>query len=186
MYMNYFIIKIAQSIIPLCPTATWNQSFAIVAGATSNAGSTSTLLNTPYDVSFDAYLNMYVADYNNHRIQKFLRGSFAATTVAGFSLGSGSSRAELYYPTAITVTPNGTMYIADDNNFRVVRWQDGDPLGYVVAGGRGQGATFDKMGYSAGVFVDDQLNVYVSDYTYARVVLWMAGNTTAGRLVILI
>lgn len=44
---------------------------SIVAGSTSNAGSTSFSLNNPYFVDFDGYSRMYVVDYSNHRIQRF-------------------------------------------------------------------------------------------------------------------
>ncbi|CAF4633016.1 unnamed protein product, partial [Rotaria socialis] len=54
---------------------------------------------------------MYVVDFGNHRIQKYPLGVLTGTTVAGFSIGSGSSRSELYYPSAITVKSNGTMFI---------------------------------------------------------------------------
>lgn len=60
--------------VPVCPTAVWNQSFSILAGSTSNAGSTTTLISSPSDVSFDGYHNMYVADMNNHRIQRYPSG----------------------------------------------------------------------------------------------------------------
>ena len=129
---------------------------------------------------------MYVADFTNNRIQKFPYRSFTGTTVAGFTLGSGSSRSELYYPTAITVISNGTIFIVDDYNFRVLKWQDGEPSGYVVAGGHGYGTTLTQMGYSAGLFVDDQYNIYVSENSNHRITLWYAGNTTAGRLVLFI
>ena len=127
---------------------------------------------------------MYVVDTNNHRIQVFRPGSNIGATVAGYSLGSGASRSELYYPASIVVTPNGTMFILDNYNFRVLRWQTGDQLGFVVAGGRGYGSTFDRMGYSVGIFADNQYNLYLTDQSNHRVVLWSVGNTTAGRLVI--
>lgn len=134
-------------------------------------------------MGFDGYRNMYIVDCYNHRIQRYSPGSNVGSTVAGFSLGSGASRSELYYPSAISVTPNGTMFILDNYNFRVLRWQVGDQLGNVVAGGRGQGSTFDRMGYSYGIFLDDQYNVYICEQGNHRVTLWMNGNTTAGRLV---
>lgn len=68
--------KIAQSIIPLCSSAAWNQTFSTKAGSMSTAGSTGTLINNPYDVGFDAYQNMYVVDYSNHRIQFFPAGTY--------------------------------------------------------------------------------------------------------------
>jgi hypothetical protein len=127
---------------------------------------------------------MYVVDLSNHRIQRFPQGIYTGTTVAGFNLAAGSSRSELYNPTAISVTPNQTMFILDRDNYRVLKWQVGDTLGYVIAGGRGAGALFTQITTSYGLFVDTRYNVYVSEYSNYRVTLWSAGNTTAGRLVI--
>lgn len=59
---------------PVCPTAIWNQTFSVIAGSSGNAGSTSTLLYTPHHIYIDTYGNLYVADCDNHRIQKFPRG----------------------------------------------------------------------------------------------------------------
>lgn len=126
---------------------------------------------------------MYVADYGNHRIQQFPLGSVTGTTVAGSSSSSGSSRSQLDYPVAISVTSNGTMFILDRDNYRVLRWQLGDSFGTVVAGGRGLGSSFIQMGTCYGLFVDNQYNVYISENSNHRVTLWMNGNTTAGRLV---
>lgn len=58
----------------VCSTAVWNQTFTILAGSTGNAGSSATLLSSPYNSYIDAYGNTYVADYTNHRIQYFPRG----------------------------------------------------------------------------------------------------------------
>lgn len=51
-----------------------NQTEAItIAGVTSVFGNTSTLLAQPWSVKLDNQLNLYVADSQNHRIQKFVR-----------------------------------------------------------------------------------------------------------------
>ncbi|CAF5037126.1 unnamed protein product, partial [Rotaria sp. Silwood1] len=144
---------------PLCSTASWNQTMSIIAGSTSSAGSTSTLLYYPFHIDYDGYANLYVVDHQNHRIQRFQPGSQTGTTVAGSTGSLGSSRAQLYYPTAISVTQNGTMFILDRNNYRVLRWQVGDTLGYVVAGGNGNGGAFTQITTSYGLFVDNQYNV---------------------------
>lgn len=75
------------------------------------------------------------------------------------------------------------MYILDSSNFRVLRWQVGDPMGTVVVGGRGSGTTFDKITTSYAMFVDNQYNIYVSENGNHRVTKWLNGNTTAGSLV---
>jgi len=72
--LNYLLI--VPTTTPLCPTAVWNQSLSIVAGSTGTYGSTATLLYTPYDVALDGYRNVYVVDYNNHRIQKYSPGKY--------------------------------------------------------------------------------------------------------------
>ncbi|CAM4949724.1 unnamed protein product [Rotaria socialis] len=172
-----------QAIVPLCVTAIWNQTSSTLAGSISAAGSTSTLLSSPYDMDFDEYGNMYVVDFNNHRIQKYPLGISTGTTVAGFSIGGGSSRSELYYPSAIVVKPNGTMFILDRSNFRVLKWQTGDTLGYVVAGGNGNGGAFTQISTSYGIYVDDSYNVYISDQSNHRVTKWTNGNATTSALV---
>lgn len=112
-------------------------------------------------------------------------GSSIGTTVAGNSGAAGSTRSELYNPYAIQVTANSTMFILDATNYRVLRWQLGDPVGYVVAGGNGAGATFSTMGTSYGLFLDSQYNIFLSEYSNHRITRWAATNQTAGSLVCL-
>jgi len=44
-----------------------------IVGITNVSGNNATTLSAPYSVSLDNQLNLYVADTNNNRIQKFLR-----------------------------------------------------------------------------------------------------------------
>ncbi len=60
--------------ISMCPTGTFNQTVNVLAGITGSPGSTATLLYHPYDIDFDAYNNLYVVDYTNHRVQRFRPG----------------------------------------------------------------------------------------------------------------
>lgn len=134
-------------------------TYSLATGSTSTIGSTGTLLYNPYDVAFDGYQNMYVVDTWNHRIQFFQSGlhqnftslilkyvaviiiytlgSSNGITVAGSTGSAGSTMSQLYNPFAIYVDTNGTMYILEAHNYRILRWQPGDPVGFVVAGGHG-------------------------------------------------
>jgi len=156
----------------VCQTATWNNTIRIIAGVTSSAGSSATLLSSPMDVSYDTNRTLFVADYGNSRIQKFAYGSTTGTTVSGLSLSN---------PTAVYVTNTGILYIVDYSNYRIQQWNNG--VVTTVAGGHGSGSTFDKMSTSYALFIDTNLNIYVSEYGNNRVSFWTAGNTTAGRLV---
>ncbi|CAF5029765.1 unnamed protein product, partial [Rotaria sp. Silwood1] len=66
-------------------------NWTLVAGVTGSAGITSTLLNSPGDVTFDWMGNMYVADVNNHCIQFFRASQSNGTTIAGVTLVPGSN-----------------------------------------------------------------------------------------------
>lgn len=43
-----------------------------IVGCTGSSGSAANQLDTPRDLKFDQYGNLYVSDQNNDRIQKFL------------------------------------------------------------------------------------------------------------------
>jgi len=70
--------------------------------------------DTPADIAFDKKENMYVADYGNHRIQKFdSNGNFIS------SFGEfGTARGELNNPADILIT-NSQLYVVDWNNNRI-------------------------------------------------------------------
>lgn len=113
-----------------------------------------------------------MADSVNDRIQTFANGSSSGVTVTGLTINN---------PTAVFVTNSGILYLIDSLNYRVLQVNNG--VVTTVAGGRGTGTTLDKMGTSNALYVDTNLNVYLSEYANHKVVLWTAGNTTIGRLV---
>ena len=107
----------------------------------------------------------------------------SAVTLAGFSTSGGSGYSELNSPAAIYVTLNATLFILDSLNYRVMKYLPGQPLGFAVAGNRGTGTTLDKIGTSYAIDLDDQWNIYISEYSNHRVTMWFNGNTTAGIIV---
>ena len=75
------------------------------------------------------------------------------------------------------------MYILDTTNYRVMRWQIGEPMGYVVAAGAGGGAALTQIDTAYGLFVDSQGNIYISEYGNHRVTFWTPTNASYGTLV---
>lgn len=89
----------------------------ITAGNGTN-GTGSYMLNAPSGIFVDSNLNLYVADYNNHRIQLFQSGQLNGSTVAGKSrLGSIT----LNGPTDVILDFDGNLFITDSNSNRIVR-----------------------------------------------------------------
>ncbi|CAF1450068.1 unnamed protein product [Adineta steineri] len=144
----------------------------IVAG-TGFAGPTSNTLYSPYGVFVDASLNLYVADFGNHRIQMFPQGESQGITVAGEK--SINITIRLLYPTGVTMDGDGYLYIVDSYNRRIVR---GGSTGFrciigcitlSLAGNQLSGPrhmAFDSYG---NIYVADSGNGRIQKFSYAKV-----------------
>ena len=163
---------------------TYNANATTVAG-TGVSGSSATQFNGNNGVIVDAFGNMYVADANNNRIQKFAAGSTAGVTVAGGN-GFGNALNQVYSPRGIFVDGNGYLYVADGNS-RVLKFPPNSTSatnGLIVAGGNGFGSALNQVGAPAGLFVDAAGNIYVSDPSQYRVMKFPANSTSATNGVI--
>ncbi|CAF0930536.1 unnamed protein product [Adineta steineri] len=68
---NLYVADLANHRIQLFLNGEMNAT--TIAGKTGQLGNDSMSLNQPYTIALDNQLNLYVADNQNHRIQKFLR-----------------------------------------------------------------------------------------------------------------
>jgi sugar lactone lactonase YvrE len=94
-------------------------------GFSGDAGpATSAALNLPYGVAVDASGNLFVAEYENHRIRRIDGVTGIITTVAGDgTLGNGGPavNAALALPRGVSVDVSGNLFVADFNNYRIRR-----------------------------------------------------------------
>lgn len=96
-------------------------------------GANATTLTYTNDVAIDIYGNIYVADTDNQRIQRFPLNSLVGQTVAGTgSVGSGLN--ELRYARSIFVSRD-VLFISDLYNYRILRYSYNASSGTIVAGG---------------------------------------------------
>ena len=166
--------------------ASWAANGTTVAGqSNSTAGSAANQFNSPFGVHVDGSGNIYVADYNNHRIQKWAPGATSGTTVAGGN-GAGAAANQLNYPLGVYVDGSGNIYVADNSNNRIQQWAPGASSGSTVAGqsnGTG-GIAANQLYYPTGVYVDGSGNIYVADEGNNRIQKWTpgasSGSTVAG------
>lgn len=103
--------------------------------------------------------------------------------VAGFSVSGGDWKHELKSPTAVFITQDQAMFIFDAGNFRVQRWKQGEPLGFTVAGNGKNDTSLNSISYGYGLFVDDNNNIYVSEYENHRITFWVIDERGGGSLV---
>jgi gliding motility-associated-like protein len=148
-----------------------------VAGAFAVTGSGPDQFFAPTGVFVDRDGNIYVADNENNRIQKWAPGAGQGVTVAGGN-GKGSAPNQLAFPGFIYVDCDGTMYISDAGNNRVQKWAPGATSGTTVAGGNGFGNASNQLKDPSGVWLDGKHNVYVADMVNARVQMWAPGAIT--------
>ena len=129
---------------------------------------------------------IYVADYYNHRIRAINPTTGQVTTLAGssagFADGTGTT-AQFNLPTGVAVAPNGTVYVADSNNFRIRAINPTTRVVTTLAGST-QGSA-DGTGTTAqfnlpyGVAVAPGGTVYVADTSNSRI---RAINPTTGQV----
>ena len=114
------------------PGSTSGTNGTAVAG-TGMSGSGPSQLDVPYRIFVDDNRNIYIADKNNHRIQRWAYGACAGVTVAGTGT-AGNSANQLSNPLSVLVGVNGFMYITDQGNDRILRWALGSCAGECIAG----------------------------------------------------
>ena len=82
---------------------------------------------------------------------------------------------------------DGTMFVADHENHRIVALKPDDHVERVVAGGHGQGNGLDQLNGPTDVLIDKYNNsLVISDQNNRRVMRWSLENgTTHGETVIM-
>lgn len=75
--------------------------------------------STATSVAVDRDGNVYVADFHNHRIQKF---TSHGTFLTAFGQ-PGSAPGHFNFPTAVAIAEDGSAFVTDLANHRVQKWR---------------------------------------------------------------
>ncbi|HZY77895.1 MAG TPA: choice-of-anchor tandem repeat GloVer-containing protein [Cyclobacteriaceae bacterium] len=97
-------------------------------GSSGDGGlATAAQLFNPSGLAVNAAGDVFIADLNNKKIRKVNRSDSRISTIAGTgangSTGDGglATLATFNYPTFLTISPQGDLYISDNSNFKVRR-----------------------------------------------------------------
>lgn len=112
----------------------------------------------PYDVCATNGVEIFVADYNNNRIERFDRTLANVATLAGDQSNDDSKN--FGFPSGVTVSRLGDLFICDDENERIVEVNTFSTVERTF-GSYGEGAGSLTMPRQVEIGPDDA--VYVSD-----------------------
>ena len=146
-----------------------NNNVTTTVAGTHVKGSASDQLHSPWGIFVDVNFDLYVADAGNNRIQRFQLGQLNGTTVAG---NGTPDTLMLNYPTDVILDADGYLYIADNENHRIIR---AGPTDYqCIAGCSGQpGSNSSHLDKAFSLRFDSQANIYVADEKNHRIQRFM-------------
>lgn len=156
----------------------------LIAGVLQVRGPNVTQLNYPQDAYVDRNGDLYVTDFFNYRVQKFINGSVNGTTIAGTSGTAGSSTAQLNGIRYFTFDPTDTfMFVADASNHRIIRFltnSTSNSSGVVVAGGVGASNANTGLNNPMGVYYLPSVSndLYITNYNGHNIIRWTPGATS--------
>ena len=123
------------------------------------------MLYNPSGIFVTVNLDLYVADFNNFRVQLFRAGDLNGTTVAG---RDAPGTIELKNPTAVTLDADGYLFIVDFKSLRVI---GSGPYGFrcVIGCTAGWGAGSNQLASPRSMAFDRNGNIFVVDSGNNRV-----------------
>ncbi len=123
--------------------------------------------NNPFGLALDNSGNLYVADSDNNRIQKFDSAGTYLTQWGGSYGVYGSGDGEMQFPTGVAVDASGNVYVTDAENYRIQKFSNtGTYLSQFGSYGSGNG---EFGGIYGSVAFDTSGNIYVPDGENSRV-----------------
>lgn len=171
---NIYVSTYGNGIRVFNPSGALTNSIAPGGTGFADGNASSALFNYPKGLGSDSAGNVYVADFNNHRIRKITPdgtvSTFAGNGTRGSTNGTGTA-ATFDYPTHIAVAPDGTVYVTQNSNLIrkitpegvVSNLNSGE---YGDANGPISTAQFTNP---AGLTVDPSGNLFVADVSNHKV-----------------
>ncbi|CAF1544821.1 unnamed protein product [Adineta ricciae] len=128
----------------------------------------------------DASNALWIGNLNSNNVQKYTLGASNVSVVAGQANGTrGNSSNTLFEPVCSAFGSNGSLYISDRRNSRVMLWPNGASSGLLYAGTGVSGSANNQLNNPTGIIFNTTSGVlYVADAGNHRIMAYFPGNTT--------
>ncbi|MEZ4635963.1 MAG: NHL repeat-containing protein [Caldilineaceae bacterium] len=169
-----------------------------LAGTSPNAGGAISAdgLHYPSGLTLDSAGNLYVADSNNHRVLVYLdpaQGDTRADVVFGqdgsFTTGTanqgGLSAGSLNYPVGLAVDSRGSLFVADVDNNRVLRFDNplaGDQIADANFGEADARPGQSSLNGPFAVAVTADGALFVADTNNSRILGFLGAQAASGQM----
>ena len=177
-----------------------------VSNTANNPSLSATSLDSPFYLSFDSSGNLWVEDFSNNRVLMYPKASLgtngaAATIVLGqpdlTHNSGGISATSLDFPRGLAFDSSGNLWVADHNNNRVLMYPKaslgtngaaatvelGQPSGgtaFTTGTANTGGVSATSLNGPLGLTFDSSGNLWVSDYSNSRVLMYPKANLVTG------
>jgi hypothetical protein len=140
-------------------------NISTIAAGNGSAGSTSTMLSSPYGIFVTTDFDLYVADCGNDRVQLFASGQLNGTTVPE---NGTSGNITLNCPTGVVLDGDNYLFIVDSGNNRIV---GSGPNGFrcLVGCNGSSGSASNQLSNPQSMVFDRFGNIFVTDRNNSRV-----------------
>jgi sugar lactone lactonase YvrE len=119
---------------------------------------------------------LYVTDFREHRVTRWnIRTTGIGEIVAG-GHGDGSAFNQLKGPYYSFVDKDRSVYVADHQNNRIMKWIESAQVGILIAGANESGSEMNQLSLPTSVVVDQIGSFYVTDTLNNRVMRYLKGS----------
>ena len=207
-WINHRVLEYTAPLADTTANLVFGQGGSFTSNSANNGGLSANSLNYPVGVAVDSSGDLYVADSQNDRVLEYNTPVISGATAANAVFGQGGSftssgcgaatENSLCLPYGVAVDGSGDLYVADEDNNRVLEYNaplaNGASANLVF--GQGGSSTSRACNYDTGVLVPSAIdlcgpfgiavdptgNLLVADTDNHRVLEYdtpLAPNTTA-------
>ncbi|MFP3853165.1 MAG: flippase activity-associated protein Agl23 [Anaerolineales bacterium] len=131
-----------------------------------------TIFQAPRGIAAGPGGDIYIADAGNHRVVKLdPEGNVLATWGSFGSEGQVGEQPQLNEPWGVAVAPDGSIYVADTWNHRVLQLSSEGTIQRVI-GSFGEGQTLEAFWGPRDVAIDEAGRIFVADTGNKRIVIF--------------